>query len=615
MTTIAPTGYAEYPQIAYQNYKSLIAAFMKATTEKKMIICNKKGYALTMKVSECITVPPPPLVFTFDTRLSTAKNDALLARGCTTFNQGKDVYYSIRDYSYDFIQTVINHDPKPNQKTRVLLGTTNLSGMRSFFTCLRIITAFLMTHSYPAFDGPMTGDGGGRYDSIPDFITSKRRGNFEARGGKKPKMSDEDDEMVDYDSDADELGLEDYGFGTKGSSAETVPKAKPTDPICTFMGGTGAAPTLPGLLFPYFPGLLEDDRQFIPSVVRTYFLQCLGNDREEICSAFNEFKGGCGTWASSESGRSLQHVFAGIQMALESQTRLFLINDRTYTGFSLHGWYFHVSIYNRVYVPLEQEKLTEEIRQADEHANAVVEIMRVLKELKVDKNCPKDYKTLPKKLVDLQGPRHLHELICFRIRTEEVDEKIDALVAATSFPQTFRPFTVDNIIKAIDWIVNDEAIPVNEPMFIGGGIARRVEKSIEAFSVFGELGPSFIVPGGRGVKIPPSIADDVQLVASGKGGPPLSVMVLSKKPLISCMNDWDTLTRTGVYLNRVERSAAFKSIRISDKEEIRKLWHCLIDNVGSQLAVVAEGTVGKAETKVLGKRSARDADDEFADFF
>lgn len=28
MTTLAPTGYPEYPQIAYQNYKNLIAAFV-----------------------------------------------------------------------------------------------------------------------------------------------------------------------------------------------------------------------------------------------------------------------------------------------------------------------------------------------------------------------------------------------------------------------------------------------------------------------------------------------------------------------------------------------------------------------------------------------------------
>lgn len=29
MTSIAPTGYAEYPQIAYQNYKNLICAFVR----------------------------------------------------------------------------------------------------------------------------------------------------------------------------------------------------------------------------------------------------------------------------------------------------------------------------------------------------------------------------------------------------------------------------------------------------------------------------------------------------------------------------------------------------------------------------------------------------------
>lgn len=589
---------------------------MKATTEKKQIICNKKGYALTMKLSDCITVPPPPLVFTFESKLSSSKNDALLAKGCTTFSQGKEVYYQIRDYTYDFVPTIVNHDPKPNHKTRVLLGTTNLSGLKSFFTCLRILTAFLKTHSYPAFDGPITGTGGGRYDSIPDFISAKRRGNFEERGGKKARVDNEDADMELYDEDADELGLEDYGFGSAGSAAETVPKAKPTDPIVDFMGGTSKAPTLPGLLFPYFLGLLEDDRQFIPSVVRTYFLQCLGTDREEICSAFNEFKGGCGTWASSETGRVLQHVFAGVQMALESQTRLYLINDRTYTGFTLHGWYFHVSIYNRVYVPLETEKLTAEIRKADEHANAIVEIMRILKDLTIDKKtCPVAYRTLPKHLSDLKGPRHLHELICFRNRTDEDNEKIDQLVAATSFTQTFRPFTVDNIIRTIEWIVNDEEIPIDEPMFIGGGLARRVERSLEAFSVFGELGPSFIVPGGKGVKIPPSVAEDVQLVAKGKAPPPLNVMVLSKKPLISCMNDWDTLSRTGVYLNRIERSAAFKSIRISDKDEIKKLWHCLIENIGVPLAVAVEGPVGTADKVELGKRSRNDEDDDFADFF
>lgn len=590
---------------------------MKATVEKKIILCNKRGYALTMKVSECFYIPPPPLVFTFESKLSQSKTDALLAKGCTTFTQGKDVYFSVRDYDLEFVPFLLAHNPKPNHRTRSLIGTTNLAGLKTFFTSLRILTAFLQTHSYPAFEGPVVGDGGGRYDSIPDFISAKRKGTFELRGGKKPRTDkdDEDEVMDDYDEDADELGVEDLCFGTEGGPAERVPKAKPTDPIVQYHGATSDAPTLPGLLFPYFPGLLEDDRQFIPSVVRTYFLQSLGNDRQEICSAFQEFKGGCGSWASTESGRILQHIFAGVQMALEAQARLYLIYDRGYTGFTLHGWYFHVSIYDRVYVPLEAERLTGEIKQADEHANAILGIMRLLKDLKIDKGAPAEVKKLPKKLDDLKGARHLHELICYRVRDEETDDKIDALIGSTSFQQTFRPFTVDNIIQAIEWIVNDEVVPMDEPMFLGGGIARRHEKALEVFSVFGELGPSFLVPGGRGIKIPATVADDVQLVAKGKAPAPLNVMVLSKKPLLACMNDWDTLTRTGVYLNRTERSAAFKSIRISNKEEIKKLWHSLIQNVGASLAAAVEDSIGQAEKKVLGKRTERDEEDDFADFF
>lgn len=618
MTTISPTGFPEYPQIAYQNYKNLIAAFMKATVENKTIPCTKKGYKFAMKVNQCLSFPPPPLVFTFESKLSAAKNDALLALGCTTFLQGKEVYYQLRDYELGLVDTIVKHDPKPNFRTRVLMGSTNLAGIRSFFTCLRIVTAFLCTHSYPAFDGKVEGDIGGRYDSLAGFVSTKRKGTFEEREGKKTRVDpevedDEDTEMVDVD--IDELGVEDFEFGTAGSAQDRVPKAKPTNPQVVNCGPVSTAPSLPGLLFPYFPGLLEDDRQFIPSVVRTYFLQSLGNDREEICSAFQDFKGGCGTWASSESGRILQHVFAGIQMALESQTRLYLLNDKKYNGFSMHGWYFHVSIYGRVYYPKEAEELTAEIRKSDEHANAILALMKLLKECKIDKDCPKEYKTLPRRLDDLRGARHLHELIAWRVKDDETIQAIDKLVAETSFPQKFRSFTVDNIIQALKWIVGDDTIPEGEPMYLGGGIARRIEKSLEAFSVFGELGPSFIVPGGKGVKIPSSVAADVQLESKGKNPPPLNVMVLSKKPLIQCMNDWETLCRTGVYLNRVERSTAFKSIRITDKEDIKQLWHFLIEEIGEKNVGADADTGATADRKVLGKRSEREDDDEFADFF
>lgn len=588
---------------------------MKATVENKVIACNKKGYALKMKVSECLPFPLPPLVVTFETKLSSAKTDVLLAAGCTTFNQGKEVYYKFTDYKPDIIPALMTHDPKPNTRTRVMLGTTNLNGLKSFFTCLRIITAFLRVHSYPAFDGPLTGDMGGRFDSIPEFITSKRKGLFENRGGKKPRLDDDDVAMDTYDEDADELGVEDLGFGQGGTAAERVPKARPTDPCVINAGPASTAPTLPGLLFPYFPGLLDDDRQFIPQVVRTYFMQTLGNDREEMCSAFQEFKGGCGTWASSEIGRVMQHIFAGVQMALESQTRIYLLLDKEkYHGFTLHGWYFHVSIYDRVYVPLGPEELAIEVRKSDEHACALAGIIRLLKTLKLDKSCPRDFKTLPTKFADVKGARHLHELITWRIRTDEQNEEIDKLVSEVAFTQRFRPFTPDNIILALEWVTGAETIPVDEPMYLGGGIARRTERCLEAFSVFGELGPSFIVPGGRGIKIPASVELDTQLDVKGKGPPPLDVMVLSKKPLIACMNDWETLVRSGVYLNRKERSTAFKSIRITDKAEIRKIWHFLIENIGAKNAAVEEET-HFADTKVLGKRTERDDDDEFESFF
>lgn len=516
---------------------------------------------------------------------------------------------------YKHKKRVISTNPTPT-------GAVNLKGYQQLFRGLGIITWFLKTHVYPAFSGELPSDSveGGAFDSIEDFVVGKRKGTFGDRSGvKKSKTgeaeSDGEDEMEIEDGVKDAMGLDGLWFG---SSDDTVPKAKPSIAPDHVWGSYAEVPTLPGLLFPYFPDMMENDYNYVSAVVKEHFLECLGDTRDEILSVYKDFKGSMGAVAATETGRVLQHMFLGISLAIRAQARMFpIIKEKRYLGFTLHGWYFSVSIDGYKHRPVEYKELAQKVRLVDEHAVAIAEIFSRLAKMKLTDTgkAPAKKTLIEERSKVVHNPRLLNEFIRrFNLDLDDKEE-IEKLTSRLSFPQRYWPFTVDNVLRAVDLLIADSFPPVDLPMYPRSGTITTSDPALSVFALFGECGFSFKTSGGKAYKVPASISGDTVLKPykgkNQKEVKPNPTFVLSKKSLGLCVEDWKVFMADRQFLNKETRDAAFRAIRFGGPFGV-KFWTGIVERVGS--VAIAEGSASKADQVELGDDILEEAEDDFGDF-
>lgn len=588
-----------------------------------MVPTTRPGYNLIVKSTDVIPIQWPPLVVSFASRLDGTQVETLknLEASVIPAKKEQDQLYSWSGdaVTSELLSFLYKHKSKPKLLNVTPFGSINLGGYRSLFKVLGIITAFLRTQAYPAFVGPVLDheDAGGMYDTIEGFITAKRKGTFGERDNKRARLdegADEDDDMEEEDVSDDITGLEDYRFGDATSH---IPKAKPSTAPESLFGSPTTMPTLPGLCFPYFPNMIETDMNFVSSIVRTYFLECLGDTREAILGGYKTLKGAMGALASTPTGNVLQHIFCGIKLAIEAQARLYLfIDGRRYTGFSLHGWYFSVSLDGYKHTPIPYDQLLPKVRLIDEHAVAVAQIMERLSKLRIGGKKVAKNRILEARSAIATSPRQLADFIRTFDELEDAEaQEIEKLANKLSFPQRYLEFSVENILYAVDLLAGKSFPPDDKPMFYRGGTLTTRNPALSIFAMFGQEGFSFRTVGGKAQTVPASTdADTLFRPYVGKGNKevkPTPTMIISKRSLGLCVDDWRVFLVDHVFLNKQTRDSAFRCITFGGGKA-KDFWYGLINRVG--VLEIDKAQVVHADEIELGDEAVEETEDDFLVF-
>lgn len=571
----------------------VILTALVATYTNTVLPTTRQGYFLSLPWKECIPIPAPPICVRFSKELSAEEAEKLKSYGASVISQkgSKTEMYSFGSEAVvpELISFLMRHSKKVEDYNPTPNGAINLGSFSQFLRVLGILTMFLKTQSYPAFSQiPIGEEDFGRFMEVEGLL--KR--TVEYQGGRPVKRirldgnhaqeeeGDDDDEMEDI--------VENYSIGSGDSS---VPKAKPSTPPSVLYGGHSDLPSLPGLSFQYFQGMLASDQNYVADVIREYFLLSLGDGASNIIAAHKRVKGALGSISFSETGQILQHLFCGVQLAIQGQARLFpFLREGRYHGFALLGAGFRVSIDGYERVPQTNQELLKTVALMDEHRVALAEIMLKLAKMKLVETKRVPTKAWLKETTEkaAKNPRELVEAMRLMTVDDDTRGDIEKTANRLSYPQRFLELSSANILYAVDLLISGQFPPIDKPMFTRGGTITALEPAVSIFAMFGDTAFSFRTTGGLAKRIPVSWDDDTMfkpyVAKGGKETTPCPTIVLSRKSLSLCVLDWKDLLLSKQALFKTSRDSAFRSVTFGGQVG-KAFWKGFVDRVGPLMKV------------------------------
>jgi hypothetical protein len=400
-------------------------------------------------------------------------------------------------------------------------GNVNIAGFVAYVQAWRGITAF-----FAVGGGDVDSDGG-----LKAWLTP------EGAKGLLPK------EAIPAVQAADGSLVREARAGKEGGGWVTV-----DTPYLMFATGAKPAyegiPTLPaheqnldfgGLLFPYFPEMIEPDVEFAFQVFISLYALCLESEEDKTAEAIAVHRRGFRYLANSHAGRIIQHVYLGVKLAIDSGAMLVLVKDGSeYAGFMLKGENFRVSVQNRVYQALSSKDLSTELATLDTHNQALRDLWEVLIAMSRIGGAEEE-RTFEE---FAKNPRVMREMI--QARDPEVilakRAVITELIADIKFRQEFWEVTKANVCRFLTAMVYKYPL-IDEPMYLHIDVLCNRSSDILAYlSVFGVQAPS-VYHGSKTLGIGRPGEEDPNLkVEDGKRKVPHIPFVV--KGLTSAALDW-----------------------------------------------------------------------------
>jgi len=610
------------PQLAYKTYTTVLPAFMKAEVERKTVYMDKIGYTFSMPTEKLLPMQLPPLVFSFKSPLSDDKVKALQDEYSITIPPTKkekdDKRFVLSDYEYEDVKTIEKRFGTIDPHAFPSVGTVNKSALIAFQTARKLLTAFLLTQHYPAFEHGVENEQQA-YESIPGFISAKRRAVEQGGRASKRRTGETVLDEEDEDMEVDDQPEYEFNFGLLGVGAtpeERIPRATPKYDGRPLMGLVADVPNSSGFCFPYFDGLLEDDFSYIPGIMDRFFRECLGGTKDEIITGFAKFRASHGILARTEAGRRLQHLFVGIKLAVEGQARLFpIVHGVKYHGFALLGARFTLAAYGKAFRPLSASDLRAELTDISLHDRALENLMNELNLCKRDQSFAKGEKVL-KTSREITSARVLQREVLKRIIPEEKKDVITRLAADLAFPERFWTINVENVLKAMTLIVDDALPEMEVPMYLGGGVIVSDSVELAVLSAFGPIAFSLKSINGKKWQIPkPGMPDAAsELIASSSGKSQvkrLATIIIQRKDLFQAARDVrDTVNEKAIWV-KTSRESSNRGVSCGGKLR-DDLWEGLKKIMASVEPEESDLTkrVASAESKVKGGEDVLDKEDE-----
>jgi hypothetical protein len=370
---------------------------------------------------------------------------------------------------------------------------------------------------------------------------------------------------------------------------ELIRAAKPSPSNFPYAGPPTDVPFLPGLLFPYFPGCILPSYTVISSIIKTYFFSCLGDTEEDCAGTLRSIKRAASSWATSDAGLSLQHLAQGIQLAIESESRLFIIQEEAhYLGFCLLGYGFKVVTSSGIIPALSAESLKAEIQNMESRASLVAKLRNRIIQIAVEEDIEQgEIDVVPAAEEIMKSVRSLRKWI---IRNDEViqdaenKKEIEDMFRRAYQTESYWKVNKTTICKALVLILDDHEVENDVPFFVSPQIFSDTSKIHEVMSAFGPTGFSFDQTGGTAFPIPregeADVASEMVQVPAGKGrfrqAKAMDSIYVALKPMRSCVFDFQQVVSQRKVVQRKERAGAQKNVQMSgnDRDEV---WDLLVE--------------------------------------
>jgi hypothetical protein len=397
-----------------------------------------------------------------------------------------------------------------------------------------------------------------------------------------------------------------------GLDAVLVAKPSPK-PITASVGTVASVPYEPGLLFPYFNGMITCDTRGLRDLVGRLFFRNFGSTSDsDARRGFQEFRDAAGIIASSSMGPTIAHILKGFELALEAQAHAFLIFDNSdYLGFVLLGDHYWVHNGQKWVEPLEASVLKEELRDLSTHETTLQSIADLLGQMKNISGDP-----IHVDVEELETPLGMLSSLA------EVDEdqgdkvkELGKLIQGLKFKGGFKELSPQNVVWALSALTTDRDSYLGD-MNLYIPLSNWAECSSREFQVFSAFGPrAFHLQNKRGQRISvPRREEDIDPLGAVSGNPPVPVypkFLIYPCIIAEAVKKWRIFMEQGlIVMDFDERAKGSRAISWEGRN--RALVWDKLKEIGRGEYIHERAGPVVAEGK--GKKRARPADFDEAEF-
>lgn len=544
--TISILGVAHQKELAYTGYKDNIDIFISATNRQHRLNTDAEGCVLRIS-DKGLPINVPAIDYIPKHKLTNDQLDNLMEKlkdmDPAKLVIGKTTHIILSKPLFEasaklIISSIENTVPTPDRLTpRDLLAVGFLR---------QIATDFLATQTYPAWRTEDDRRDDSEILQQQDYqllIEKIDQITIDIPPRKKARTTLGDD-VGESGSDMEDDTQETRQDITWASLRESVLTAKPSPlPYSFNVGGPSEVPMSSGIAFPYFDRMLIPDATTLRNIVSTYFLRCLGDSREEQRRVFRMIRSSLEVIPRHRFGAELVHLFIGIKLALETQTRLFVIyvsND--YAGFCLLGARFSVYVDTTWHEAKSPEELQKDVAKMSSHSFAVTRLAEILSELSLKNDSGKSSGKLASLTSDSFRTGHdLWNALSSRVIPADDHDEIYENLRLVSFSRSYKEINPQNIRWAIDMMTVDasKAIPEDVPLHVPCALTQMDDRVLKVLCTFGPDSFSFQNMSGSSFAITPASRSKDPNEEMDEGGKRkiLPVMIVAQKGVLTCAVD------------------------------------------------------------------------------
>lgn len=589
-------GVALEKQVAFTQYAANVDAFLYASLTKTKVVVSGDAYGYFTS-NRSLDLNPPPVSFTLQKEIpfeAAEKLVRMLGTGASKNVVGKITVFQAPSLDLANLNKIL---PLATSHFNAGRESVNPMGLKAYWFLTQTITEFLRVHSYSAFTSESK-DAIMSMNSLINGFDAKYYA-FKDKDSRRPHsrflsgMDEDDDEeaMEGVTSEAREAiatlkKMQEATVGYLSSTGnDTVLTARHPRLVGNNVGSSAQVPELPGILFPYFHGLVQPDHSSLMRFVHRHLFRLLGSTMQECQDNYAQLRRGFNSLATTDVGMALSHIVLGIELALETQGRVFVIIDsKKYQGFALLGARFAVFDSTKWVMPVESHELRDELAVLDPHTASVGKLISKFAELRTSGVYSGPVVTEasfeePENLIPVFAGLQLNELG----ETErELNQCLRSLNYMGSGYLTRNPQLV---CELLEMLFSENEIKLERPTYIP---TVRTDLTSKTFRVLSRTGPESISLWNEKGQDFECKAVDKSVLVGGKrkvseidvyGNLPSRILI-TPKPLEIAVRDMDRVMERGaIRMDLKERAGKNRNMSVESEIMRKKIWKVLVDNL------------------------------------